>query len=93
MQTNQKLGPFLYMSSVISRRPNTVPILSTQTAKYALSGWMSTCSTHFIKYASDVTCVVLGGLGYPTMHFTSAIRSVVVPTALPPCVLQHKTFY
>lgn len=29
-----------------------------------------TCSTHYIKYASDVTRVVLGQLGTPTMHFT-----------------------
>lgn len=52
-------------------------------AKHALNGCMSTCSTHFIKCASDVTRLVLGRLGYPTMHFPSAIRSVVVPNVLP----------
>lgn len=40
-----------------------------------LVSWVYTCSTHYITFLSDVTCVVLGQLATLTMHFTLASDS------------------
>lgn len=75
-ESRRKLGPFRHKSSVGGA--STVPVLSTQSAKYSPSAWMSTPSTRLIKYPSDVTCVASGGLRYPTLHFISAIIDLLL---------------